>query len=163
MNQRTTAFTILFVFSLAQAGEIVIIQPAGGETRSERNAARTAERARQNSGEAATPIVIEDVSVNLGSNAVRSSRDAQEYLNPIGSQGRGDNTTIILRNAPLTDSEKARQRAASYVQPENLSATNRACGDVSLSVGTIGDKVVVERNISVNERGNSAVNTNCRK
>ena len=163
MSHRTAAFATLLVLSLAQAGEIVIIQPAGNETRSEKNAARTAERARQNAGKAAAPIVVEDGSVSMGSNAVRSSRDAQDYLNPSGSQAPGDNTTIILRSAPLTDSEKARQKAASYVQPANSSATNRACGEVALSVGTVGDKTVVERSTSVNERGNSAVNVNCRK
>lgn len=163
MNQRFTAFATLLVFSLAQAGEIVIIQPAGNETRSEKNAARSAERARQNSGKQASPIIVEEGSANLGSNAVRSSRDAQEYLNPAGPQAPGENTTIILRNTPLSDSEKARQKAASYVQPANSSATNRACGDVSLSIGTVGDKAVVDRNVTVNERGNSAVNVNCRK
>ncbi|MEI7431978.1 MAG: hypothetical protein WCL27_16125 [Betaproteobacteria bacterium] len=163
MNHRIIAFAILLVFSVSHAGEIVIIQPAGNETRSEKNSARTAERARQNSGKQAGPIIVEDGSVNMGSNAVRSSRDAQDYLNPAGSQTPGDNTTIIMRSAPLSDSEKARQKAASYVQPSSSSATNRACGDVSLSVGTVGDKMVVDRNITVNERGNSAVNVNCRR
>lgn len=163
MSHRTAVLATLLVFSFSQAGEIVIIQPAGNETRSERNAARTTERARQNSGKTAAPIVIEDGNVSIGSGAIRASRDAQDYLDPAGAQAPGENTTIILRNAPLTDSEKARQKAASYVQPANSSANQRACGEVSLSVGTIGDKTVIEKNSTVNERGNSAVNVNCRK
>jgi hypothetical protein len=163
VNHRIAALATLLVISLAQAGEIVIIQPASNDTRAEKNAARTSERARQNAGKAAGPIIVEDGSANLGSNAVRASRDAQEYLNPANAQGTGENTTIILRSAPLSDSEKARQKAASYVQPANSSATNRACGDVSLTIGTVGDKTVIDRNVSVNERGNSAVNVNCRR
>ncbi len=164
MNYRIAAVATLLVFAFAQAGEIVIIQPAGKDTRNEKNLGRTTERARQNSGKPAAPIVVEDGALDRGSNAERSSRDAQEYLRPANPQNQaGENTTIILRNAPLTDSEKARQKAASYVQPANSSATNRSCGDVSLSIGTVGDKPVLDRNVTVNERGNSAVNVNCRK
>lgn len=163
MIHRTAALATLLVFSLAEAGEIVIIQPASNDTRAEKNAARTSERARHNSGKASGPIVVEEGSANLGSNAARTSRDAQDYLNPANAQGPGENTTIILRSAPLSDSEKARQKAAAYVQPANSSATHRTCGDVSLTIGTVGDKTVIDRNGSVNERGNSAVNVNCRR
>jgi hypothetical protein len=163
VNPRTAALATFLVFSLAEAGEIVIIQPASNDTRAEKNAARTSERARHNSGKASGPITVEEGSANLGSNAVRASRDAQDYLNPSIAQGPGENTTIILRSAPLSDSEKARQKAAAYVQPANSSATHRACGDVSLTIGTVGDKTVIDRNITVNERGNSAVNVNCRR
>lgn len=164
MILRKAIFAPLFLFSLAQAGEIVIVQPAGNETRNERNLGRTLDKARQNSGKQAAPLIVEEGVLDRGSNAERSSRDAQEYLRPAASQHPGhENTTIILRNAPLTDAEKARQKAAVFAQPAGASAVNRACGDVSLSVGMIGDEAVIQRNASVNQRGNSVVDTSCRK
>ena len=164
MKLRMTVFAPLFISVFAQAGEIVIIQPASNETQSEKNIDRTMDKARQRSGKQAGPLVIEDGVLDRGSNAERSGRDAQEYLRPSPLQNQSEEgTTIILRNAPLTDSEKARQKAAGFVHPSGSSATNRACGDVSLSIGMVGDKAVVERNTNVNERGNSAVNVNCRK
>lgn len=158
------AFVTLFAGALAQAGEIVIIQPANKETRSERDLGKSMDKARQHAGKQAAPLFVEDGVLDRGNNADRSSRDAQEYLRPTNTQHSGDeNTNIILRSVPLSESEKARQKAAIFVQPAASSATNRACGDVSISVGTIGDKTVVGRNVDVNERGNSAVNVNCRK
>lgn len=164
MNLRMVMFAPLFLFSLAEAGEIVIVQPASSETRNERNLGRTMDKARQNSGKQAAPLVVEDGVLDRGNNAERSSRDAQEYLRPAASQNTGhENTTIILRSAPLTDAEKSRQKAAAFTQPAGSSAVNRACGDVSLSVGMIGDEAVVQRNPNVNQRGNSVVDTSCRK
>ena len=162
--QSKFAAILLLVCAFAQAGEIIIIQPAGKESRNEKEAARSAEMARQRSGKPAGPIVVEDGLVDGGSKAQRSSREAQGYLRSSGAPPpEEEKTTIILRSVPLSDAEKSRQRAASYVQPTNSSATNRACGDVSLSIGTVGDKTVVDRNVTVNERGNSAVNVNCKK
>ena len=164
MTLRRALVAILLAGSaLVQAGEIIIVQPAGKDSRSEKAAARSAEMAKQRSGRAASPIIIEDGSLDSGSKAQRSSQDAQEYLRSAPPASPDDKTTIILRSAPQSDAEKARQKAASYVQPANSSANSR-CGDVALTVGTIGDKTVVEqRNVTVNERGNSAVNVNCRK
>lgn len=164
MNNRTAAFTTLLLFSSAYAGEIVIIQPAGQESRSEKESSRMADKARQRSSQQTGPIIIEDGETNRGSDAERASREAQEYQRTPGGQSQpGDTTTIILRSVPLSDAEKARQKAASYVQPAGSSASNRPCGDVSLTIGTVGDKTVIERKANVNERGNSAVNVNCRK
>lgn len=164
MILRMAMLAPLFLSTLAQAGEIVIVQPAGNETRNERNLGRTMDRARQNSGKQAAPLVVEDGVLDRGTNAERSSRDAQEYLRPAASQNSGhENTTIILRNVPLTDAEKARQKAAAFSQPAGAPAANRACGDVSLSVGMIGDEAVIQRNANVNQRGNSVVDTSCRK
>jgi hypothetical protein len=161
---RIAAFATLSFCALSFAGEIVIIQPESKETRSEKDLGRTMDKARQHSGKKAAPLVVEEGVLERGNNAERSSRDAQEYLRSTVPQNPGDeNTTIILRSAPLTESEKARQKAAAFVQPPGSSATNRACGDVTLSVGTIGDKPVIDRNANVNGRGNSAVNVNCRR
>lgn len=162
MELRIAAIATLSFCALTQAGEIVIIQPANNETRNEKNLGRSMDKARQQSGKQAAPLVVEDGILDRGNNAERSSRDAQDYLRqPTQQRPDDENTTIILRNAPLSDAERARLKATAYAQPAGSSTTNRACGDVSLSVGTIGDKTVIERN--VNERGNSAVNVNCRK
>lgn len=164
MILRMAMFAPLFVSTLVQAGEIVIVQPAGNETRNERNLGRTMDKARQNSGKQAAPLIVEDGVLDRGNNAERSSREAQEYLRPAASPNSGrENTTIILRNVPLTDAEKARQKAAVFTQPAGAPAVNRACGDVSLSVGMIGDDTVIQRNANVNQRGNSVVDTSCRK
>lgn len=161
MITRTLVIAALFPLSLVWAGEIVIIQPAGNETRSEKAATRSADQARRYTSGQSEPIVVEDGEVQRGSASERSSRDAQDYLRSPGDQ-TGE-TTIILRSAPLNDAEKARQRAASYVQSPGALPGGRPCGDVSLTIGTVGDKTVVERNGSVNARGNSVVNANCRK
>lgn len=164
MNLRDAALMIFLAdVAMAQAGEIVIVQPAGQDSRSEKAAARASEQARQRAGKAAGPIVIEDGALDAGSKAQRVSKDAQEYLRSPSPGASDDRTTIILRSAPPSDAEKARQKAASYVQPGNTSANSR-CGDVALTIGTIGDKTAAEqKNVTVNERGNSAVNVNCRK
>lgn len=163
MTLQTLAFSAAFLVSFAEAGEI-IIQPASNQTRTEKEASRSATSARQRLDGQKAPVVIEDGTLDGGSRAQRSSQDAQEYLRSSGGQAPSDEkTTIILRSVPLSDSEKSRQRAASYVQPSGSSATQRACGDVSLTVGSIGDKTTVDRNVVVNERGNSAVNVNCKK
>lgn len=162
MKVRIATFATLYACALGQAGEIVIIQPASNETRNEKSLGRTMDKARREGGKPAAPLVVEDGMVDRGNNAERSSRDAQDYLRqPVHPSPVDENTTIILRNAPLTEADKLRKKAAAYAQPNGLSATNRACGEVSLSVGTIGDKTVIERN--VNERGNSVVDVNCRK
>ncbi len=159
---RILAIAALLPFSFVRAGEIIIVQPAGNETRSEKTAASSADRARLNLSQQGAPIIISDGEVERGSSAEQSTREAQEYLRTPGDQG-AETTTIILRNAPLNDAERARQRAAAYVHPPGALPGGRPCGDVSLSIGTIGDKTVVERSGGVNARGNSVVNANCRK
>ena len=165
MKKGIAVFAALFVCLLAQAGEIVILQSESQETRNEKNLDRTMDKARQNAGKQAAPLVIEDGVLDRGGNAERSSRDAQEYLRSADSpKGSGDEkTTIIFRSVPLTESEKSRQKAAAFVPPSGSSVSNRACGDASLTIGTVGDKTVIERTTNVNERGNSSVNVNCRK
>lgn len=162
---RGVVFASLVLCALAQAGEIVILQPLSGETGNEKNLDRTVDRARQRAGKQAAPLVVEDAVLDRGSNAERSSREAREYsLRQAPPQNSGEEgTTVILRSAPISDAEKARQKAVSFVPPGASSLPSRACGDVSLSIGTIGDKAVTERSANVNERGNSAVNVNCRK
>ncbi|WP_319242180.1 hypothetical protein [uncultured Propionivibrio sp.] len=161
MTLRTVAISAALLMSLAQAGEI-IIQPGGTQTRTEKEASRSAASARSRVDGRKAPVVIEDGSVDSGSQAQRLSQDAQEYMRSGGAPASDEKTTIILRNAPQSDADKSRQRAAAYV-PGSNAANSRACGDVSITVGAIGDKTVVDRNISVNERGNSAVNVNCKK
>lgn len=161
MTLRTVAISAALLVSLAQAGEI-IIQSAGTQTRTEKEASRSATSARNRVDGKKAPVIIEDGSVDSGSQAQRLGQDAQEYLRSGGASASDEKTTIILRNAPQSDADKSRQRAAAYV-PGNNAANNRACGDVSITVGAIGDKTVVDRNTSVNERGNSAVNVNCKK
>lgn len=162
MKPYLVALALLLGISFARAGEIVIIQPAGKESRNERNAERSAEMARQYQGtHKNTPILIEDGTQEFGSGAQRSSREAQDYLR--GAPAEEENTTIILRNAPPGEAEKLRQKAATYVQPGATANRNRNCSEVSLSLGTIGDKPASDRNATVNERGNTSVNVNCRK
>lgn len=161
MTFRTVAISAALLMSLAQAGEI-IIQQGGTQTRAEKEASRSATSARNRVDGKKAPVVIEDGAVDSGSQAQRLSQDAQEYLRSGSSPASDEKTTIILRSAPQSDADKSRQRAAAYV-PGNNAASNRACGDVSITVGAIGDKTVVDRNTSVNERGNSAVNVNCKK
>ncbi len=162
MKPYLVALALLLGISFARAGEIVIIQPAGKESRSERNAERSAETARQYQGKRKEmPILIEDGAQDVGSGAQRASREAQDYLR--GAPAEEEKTTIILRNAPPGEAEKARQKAAAYVQPGATANRNRNCSEVSLSVGTIGDKPVSDRNVTVNEKGNTSVNVNCRK
>lgn len=162
MKYLLTAFAILLWVSAAQAGEIIIIQPTGQESRSERNAARSAEKARVNQGQATGPLLIEDGTLDTGSGAQRANREAQDYLRSNTEQApRGDEgTTVILRSAPLSDAEKSRQKAASYLQPGNTPAKKSVCRDDALLLGTIGDKSANER--TVNEKGNSSVNVNCK-
>lgn len=163
MRPCLAVFASFFVCACALSGEI-IIQPAGQGTRNEKALDRTMDKARQHAGKQAAPVVIENGMVDRGNNAERSSRDAQDYLRPAVSQPQTDeNLTIILRNAPPSESEKSRQKAAAYLQPSGSSSTSR-CGEVALTVGTIGDQTVVDRNVktSVTERGNSAINVNCR-
>ena len=164
MNLRDATIAIWLAGAvMAQAGEIIIVQPPGQDSRSEKAAARASEQARQRAGKAAGPLVIEDGALEAGSKAQRASQDAREYLRPQSPGASEERTTIILRSTPQSDAEKSRQKAASYVQPGSTSANSR-CGDVALTIGTIGDKTIVEqRNVTVNERGNSAVNVNCRK
>ena len=166
MNYQLVMFALLLGFSLARAGEIIILQPQGKESRSERNAARTSETARRNLGKSgADAVVIEDGVLDAGSGAQRASREARDYLRSNDTSAPGDErTTIILRNAPPGDAEKSRQKAAAYVQPGNTATRNQPnCGDVTLSVGTIGDRATPDRKVTITEKGNTSVNLNCRK
>lgn len=163
MKPYLVALTFLLGFSFVRAGEIVIIQPSGKENRNERNADRSAEMARQYQKRSEQPILIEDGTRDAGSGAQRASREAQDYLRNAPAAAGEEQTVIILRSAPPPEAEKSRQKAASYIQPNNTVNKNRNCSDVSLSVGTIGDKPVSDRNVTVNDRGNTTVNVNCRK
>jgi hypothetical protein len=86
VNFHFATFATLLLFSLAQAGEIVIIQPASKDSRTEKEAARSSEKARQRSGKQAGPIIVEDGSLDGGSKAQRSSQDAQWITSPGGRE-----------------------------------------------------------------------------
>lgn len=173
MKVRIAMFAAFLGCLAAYAGEIVIIQPAEKDTRStreptrsERELGRTMDKARQYGGTgSAAPIVIDEASGSRPlDKAEQSIRDAQDYLRSgsgsAGMSGMGG-TTVILRAVPPSETEKLRQKARSYVAPENAGRTV-TCGEVSNTVGTIGGLAGNERTSSVSEKGNSAVNVNCK-
>ena len=172
MKVRIVLFAALLGCLHAYAGEIVIIQPAEKATRNEREPTRTEREVGRTSDKArqyatgkggSTPVVIEEgAPARALDKNEQSIRDAQDYLRSgSGASGR-DDTTIILRSAPPSETEKLRQKARSYVAPANAPRTGRNCGDVSISVGTIGEGPGAERSANVVEKGNSAVSVNCK-
>lgn len=175
MKVRIVIFAAFLGCLAAYAGEIVIIQPVEKDshsvresTRSERGLDRTMGKARQHAGTGgAVPVVIDETSGSSSLDKTEQSiRDAQDYLRPSsgasGMSGMGGATTIILRAAPPSETEKARQKARSYVAPENAGRAVTTCGEVANTVGTIGGATGGERTSSVIEKGNSAVVVNCR-
>lgn len=158
----------------AAAGEIIIIQPVEkgvkGDrepTRNERELGHSLEKARQYGGKGSTnTVVIENGEpVRSLDKTEQSIRDARDYVRP-GRDQPGvagvEGTTIILRVAPQSEVERQRQKARSYIAPVNSTQTGRDCGQASTSVGMIGEGPGAERSVNVVEKGNSAVNVNCK-
>ncbi|MDP2809904.1 MAG: hypothetical protein Q8O34_07110 [Rhodocyclaceae bacterium] len=144
-----------------QAGEIIIIEPAPQGSRSEQGAERAKEKARQRAGKAKSGETVIITDGPAGDRTVEQAeqlrREAQEYLRPPASGAVADDTTtIILRAAPPGDAEKARQKARSYVTPEQ--ARTKECPSVVIRVGTIGEGQGAERGANVVEKGSSVVN-----
>ena len=73
----------------------------------------------------------------------------------------GGGTTIILRAAPPSETEKLRQKARNYLAPESAVRGGKNC-EVANTVGTIGEGVGTEHSSNVIEKGNSAVIVNCK-
>jgi len=173
MRDRIFAVATLLGCFAAFAGEIVIVQPAEKDsrsvreqTRSERELDRTMDKARRYGGGAAsTPVFIDETGDSrLRDHTDQSIRDAQDYLRPgsgeDGMSGTGG-TTIILRAAPPSETEKLRQKARSYLAPESAARGGKNC-EVANTVGTIGEGVGTEHSSNVIEKGNSAVIVNCK-
>jgi hypothetical protein len=154
----------------AQAGEIVIVAPAEtsrGErepTRSERELGRTIDKARQYGGKGGPPPLVIEEGAPPGAfdKTEQSIRDAQHYLRSGGEAPATEGTTtIILRSAPLGDAEKLRQKARAQVAPPHPSRNAAPCASGMNTVGVIGEGASAERS-NVVEKGNSAVNTQCK-
>ena len=173
MKVRTVMLVALIGCLSAVAGEIVILQPmenAGNEKeppRGERDLGRTMDKARQYSGRSsATTVIIDEAGPARSIDKTEKSiRDAQDYLRPgrdAATSTSADSTTIILRAAPQGEAERQRQKARSYVAPANTAHAGRDCGQAVTSVGMIGEGTGAERSVNVVEKGNSAVNVNCK-
>jgi hypothetical protein len=86
-----------------------------------------------------------------------ASDDARDYLRTAPADGYGDGGgTVILRTAPVRESERLQQRARSYIAP-NAAPTRRDCSsNVSSQIGVIGEGPGATRG-NVLERGTSSV------
>ena len=160
---------VLMVASLigclsAGAGEIIIIQPEDpSKTRSERNLDRSMSKARQQAGVEQPVTVIEE-----GSQPGTAEQAGEMLRGARSRRGAGadnpdssDNTVIIMRAAPPpTGAEKAVSKARGYAGTKDRMGRN--CGEVATSVGTIGEGEGATQSAKVIEKGNSAVNPNCR-
>lgn len=149
------------------AGEIIIIEKTPlGDSRSERGAGYAQDEARRQIGktsvnEGVNIIITDDEAQGRApSKAEQASREAREYLSPpvSGAPVAGDGTTVILRAVPLTEAERSRMKARSYVTPSVASKTTKQGSTATNQVGTIGDGPNAERG-SVVERGTSSVNS----
>lgn len=173
MRARILAVATLLGCLAAYAGEIVIIQSTGKDprsvrepTRSERELGRTMDKARQYGGTGgAVPVIIDETGeVRSLDKTEQSIRDAQDYVRPGGGAdgmaGMGG-TTIILRAAPPSETEKLRQKARSYAAPD-AARSGKTCAGAANTVGTIGEGVGTEQSSNVSEKGNSTVNPNCK-
>lgn len=167
---RSLAWSGCLLVLSAQAGEIVILQPAPQSSRSEQQADRAVDKARQKAGRpgagTTTLIVTDDPALatpaaprsRSAENAERSMQDADDYLRPSTSGGTvtKDGTTVILRSAP-SDAGQARQKARSYLQSDEDAPQTRKCvvvNEVGMIGGVKSDHVV--------EKGSSAVMMQCR-
>lgn len=158
------------VAAAAGAGEILILQPAPGEgqSRTARESERAMESARQHAGKSGsgmTTIILGDDAGqrrNLDRTkeaAQDAAQEAREYLRPVPTDGSGEATTVILRSAPVRESERLQQRARSYVVPANspTAAGRRDCtSSVGNQIGMIGEGTGATRG-NVLERGTSSV------
>lgn len=173
MKVRIAMFAALLGCFHAHAGEIIIVQPAERNprtvrepTRSEHELGRSMDQARQYGGKSSsTAVIVEDGTPTRPLDKTEQSiRDAQNYLQ--GSEAPGaagtEGTTIILRAAPPSEAERLRQKARSYAAPATAARSGRNCGEVSTQVGMIGEGPGAERSANVSEKGNSAVNVNCK-
>lgn len=173
MKVRIAIYATLLGCLAAQAGEIVIIQPAEKDprsvrepTRSERELGRTMDKARNYGGTGGgLPVIIDETAGPRPQDRTEDAiREAQDYLRsgagPSGMSGMGGTTTIILRAAPTSETEKLRQKARSYSPPDNASR-GKNCPESANTVGSIGDGASADRS-SVSEKGNSVVSTGCK-
>jgi hypothetical protein len=155
------------------AGEILILQPApgDGQSRNARESERAMDNARQHAGKAGagmTTIILGDEpgqkrNLDRSKEAAQdASQDAREYLRPTPGDRSDDGTTVILRTAPVRESDRLQQRARSYVTPNAPSAANavvvrKDCvSNVSTQIGMIGEGSGATRG-NVLERGTSSV------
>jgi hypothetical protein len=160
----------------AGAGEIIILQPVPKEGQviqispetSDRGSERALNKARRQAGKSTpgTTIILTDDSSAPGSvsdNAEESARSASEYVRPTPPpQAVGPGGTVILRSVPITDSDRARQRARAYVVPAagpqaGVQRPRECGGSVNNQVGTVGDGAGANQG-GVLETGSSNVN-----
>lgn len=157
----------------AGAGEIIILQPAPKEGQviqispgtSDRGSERALNKARRQAGKptpGTTIILTDDPSQgSVADNAEETARSASEYVRPTPPpQAVGPGGTVILRSVPMTDSDRARQRARAYVVPAPQAGAQRPkeCGGyVNNQVGTVGEGSGANQG-GVLETGSSHVN-----
>lgn len=156
----------------ALSGEIVFTQPGQPQqtqppakprepSRSERELDRTLDKARQRAGKSGG-VQEGGVSQRPLDKAEQAIQEAQDYLRPGGDAAGTETTTVILRNAPPSDAEKARLKARGYVTPATAGKPGHNCGEAATAVGMIGEGPGAERSANVFEKGNASVNTQCK-
>lgn len=139
---------------VAVAGEIIILDKSGKEARvlevdpdaSDRGSERAMKKARRQAGKTApeTTVILTDESglpVEPG-DAEAAARSASEYLRPNSASTAGTGKAAILRTVPVSESERSRQRARSYVLPSQVASQQRprdCSANVNNQVGTVGD------------------------
>jgi hypothetical protein len=156
----------------AFGGEIVFTQPGQPQqapqsakprepSRSERELDRTLDKARQRAG-TSSGIVEGGVPSRPLNKAEQAVQEAQDYLRPGGDGAGTETTTVILKNAPPSDAEKARLKARGYIAPATAGKAGHNCSEAATAVGMIGEGPGAERSTNVFEKGNSSVNTQCK-
>lgn len=173
MRARASMMALLLGCLPAVAGEIIIgpapapqQQAAPRErepSRSERELGRSLGKARDYAGTGGTAVVVDDgKSPRPLDKTERAMRDAQEHLRSGGdTSASGTDGTVTLRAAPLSDAERARLKARAYATGE-APRTTRNCSEAATQVGMIGEGAGAAKSGNVVEKGNSAVNVNCR-
>jgi len=161
-----TVGALLAVGNLA-AGEILILQPVPAATERNQAASRQLDdQARRQAGQSvADPAYVLDPAgaILLPAPVAPSERlrhEAGGYLDREAS-GAMEGGVPVLRAAPLSDVERARMKARSYVA-EPVKGAARRCDRVSNQVGTIGEGSDAQRSENAVERGGSAINPDCR-
>lgn len=168
MGSALVAAIAALIGGVSLAGEILILQPATTGSRNEQAAQDINARARQQAGQAVPDnVYVLPGSGGMGlapapaSPADQARQSARDYADPPPTGSAGDGTQIILRAAPLSDTERMRLKARSY-SAEPTKPSNRNCGAAANEVGTIGEGAGAHKSENVFERGGSAINPNCR-
>jgi len=152
----------------AWAGEIIILQPdpATGAERNKRQAREMADTARGNVGKPVPEAyyILEGEDVGAASRSRGQAdllrREARSESSEGGAEVQ-DADLLILRSAPMSEANRARLKARSYVTDQSKQG-QRNCTTVSNRVGMIGEGGGAQQSENAQERGGSAVNSACR-